>query len=195
AAGAEPVVADVLDRNGLLDALRGLRADAVLHELTALASAPMGYRSMHATNVLRTTGTAHLLDAARQLGARRFVTQSIVFGYGYGRSEGTVDETAPFGVPDGTGVDATLLALAENERAVREADGIERIALRYGLVYGLDADSVRRMRRRRMLPVTDSTGSVPITRRRLQHRGRRPRADLAQPRRGRCGRARRTSAR
>lgn len=161
-AGAHPVLADVLDRGGLLGALRGHRADAVLHELTALASAPTGYRSMHQTNVLRTTGTAHLMDAARELGAARFVTQSIVLGYGYRAHRGELDESAPFGEPDGTGADETLSALAENERVVLGAGDIEGVSLRYGLFYGRDAATVRRMLRRRMLPVTGSTGSVPF---------------------------------
>jgi nucleoside-diphosphate-sugar epimerase len=162
AAGADPIVADVLDRDALLGALRDRRADAVLHELTALATAPTRYASMHATNVLRTTGTAHLLDAARELGATRFVTQSIVFGYGYGARPGVLDESAPFGEPDGTGADETLAALAENEGRVLGADGIEGVALRYGLFYGLDAGTVRTMLRRRMLPVGRSEGAIPL---------------------------------
>ena len=38
-------------------------------------------RGITATNALRTTGTGHLLEAARLLGAARFVTQSMIFGY------------------------------------------------------------------------------------------------------------------
>jgi len=162
ATGVEPVVADVLDREALLGALGGRRADAVLHELTALSSAPTSYRSMQATNVLRTTGTAHLIEAARRMGATRFVTQSIVFGYGYGPRPGVLDESAAFGRPDGTPVDPTLAALAENESAVLGAEGLEGIALRYGLFYGRDADTVRRMLHRRMLPVGPSSGSIPL---------------------------------
>jgi len=160
--GVEPVLADVLDRDALLTALRGRRADAVLHELTALRSAPMRDRSMHATNVLRTVGTRHLLEAAHELGARRFVTQSIVFGYGFGAIPGTVDETAPFGVPGPHDAVETVEALAENERLTLGTDGIEGVALRYGLFYGRDADTVRRMLRRRMLPVTSHDGALPL---------------------------------
>src|SRR3982074_536041 len=73
AAGSAAVVADVLDRDGLLRALDGARADAVIHELPALTKAPMRAKDMEATNRLRTTGTAHLLEAAEALGAKRFV--------------------------------------------------------------------------------------------------------------------------
>ena len=160
--GVEPVVADVLDRDALIAAVSGHRADAVLHELTALRSAPTHDRSMHATNVLRTTGTRNLLDAARAVGARRMVTQSIVFGYGFGAHQGVLDEAAPFGVVDPSQPRETTAALAENERLVMNAEGIEGIALRYGLFYGRDAPMIERMLRRRMLPVSSWAGDVPL---------------------------------
>src|SRR4030095_11282775 len=80
--GAQAVVADVMDRENLLTAVRDVRADAVIHELTALGTTKMR-EAMQGTNALRTTGTANLLAAARAVGAHRFLTQSIVFGYGY----------------------------------------------------------------------------------------------------------------
>ncbi len=162
ALGVRPIVTDVLDRGSVLPAVRGIRADAVIHQLTALGSPPTHHRSMHATNVLRTEGTRTLVDVARQVEARRFVTQSIVFGYGFGRHPGILDERAAFGVPAGDATDETVEALAENERIVRHIDGVEGIALRYGLFYGRDAATVRRMLQRRMLPVPIHGGSVPL---------------------------------
>ena len=160
--GARPIVVDVLDRGALLPAVRELRVDAVLHQLTALSSAPTHHRSMRATNVLRTEGTRNLVEAARLAGARRIVTQSIVFGYGFGRHPGTLDERAAFGVPAGDATDGIVEALAENERLVRQAENMEGVALRYGLFYGRDADAVRRMLRRRMLPVATAGGALPL---------------------------------
>jgi len=161
--GSASIVADAMDREGLLAALAGVRADVVLHELTALASAPTHYRSMKATNDLRTTGTANLVEAARLVGARRMVTQSIVFGYGYRRAHpAPVDESAPFATPEGAPVDTVHAALASTEQQVRDAEGLEGIALRYGLFYGRDAAPVRRMLGRRMLPVTRSEGVIPF---------------------------------
>src|SRR5689334_14668134 len=58
-AGAEAVVADVMDRESLLAAVRGVRADAVMHQLTALGTTKV-WQAMQGTNALRTTGTAHL---------------------------------------------------------------------------------------------------------------------------------------
>src|SRR4051794_25098781 len=117
---------------------------------------------MRATNELRTRGTAVLVEAARLVGATRMLTQSIVFGYGFERPHpGVLDESAPFGEPEGSAVDPVLAALVSTERQVREASGIEGIALRYGLFYGLDADQVRGFLRKRMLPVSRFEGAIP----------------------------------
>ncbi|CAN5124982.1 NAD(P)-dependent oxidoreductase [soil metagenome] len=163
AGGVEPVVADVLEREALLSALRGRRADVVVHEMTALKEAPLFYRSMSATNGLREVGTSHLIDAARAVKATRILTQSIVFGYGFRASHPLpLEESAPFGQAEGGGVDATLAALASTEQQVFEAEGIEGIALRYGLFYGLDADLLAPMLRKRMLPATNWSGRIPF---------------------------------
>jgi nucleoside-diphosphate-sugar epimerase len=54
-AGAEAVVADVMDRENLLTALRQVRADAVIHQLTALGTRKIR-EGIQGTNNLRTTG-------------------------------------------------------------------------------------------------------------------------------------------
>jgi len=77
--GADAVVADVMDHGNLLTAVRDVRADAVMHQLTALGTRNT-WKAIQGTNALRTTGTAHLLAATRTVGAHRFLTQSIVFG-------------------------------------------------------------------------------------------------------------------
>jgi nucleoside-diphosphate-sugar epimerase len=156
--GATPVEADVLDRGGLLRALDGMAADAVVHQLTALRRTPMRHRDMAGTNVLRVTGTANLLAAARQLGAARFVTQSIVFGYGF-RDHGdrTLTEDDPFGVPVGNRLDEHLAAMVATERQALELGGV---ALRYGGFYGPGAGTEQQvtMLRRRAFPVLAGGG-------------------------------------
>lgn len=163
ARGADAVVADVLNRSELLARLRGVRADAVMNQLTALSSPPLRYASMRQTNELRERGTAHLLEVAALVGATRAVTQSIVFGYGYRRRHpGPVDESAPFGVPENLPVDPILAALASTERQVFEAPGIDGVSLRYGLFYGLDRRSMEKLLRRRALPVSTWDGVIPF---------------------------------
>jgi len=152
ALGATPVVADALDRDGLLRAVDGLSADAVVHELTALRTPPRRYSGMTPTNRLRAEGTTNLLAAADVLGAERFVTQSIVFGYGFA-DHGTrvLGEDDPFGVPAGNANDPAVAAMLSAEQQAFTAP--EGIALRYGLFYGGDVDDVRALLARRGLPV------------------------------------------
>ena len=164
AAGAVPIQVDVLSQKELLHALRGHRADAVISEVTALKKMPVAHKDMRATNLLRVEGTRNLLAAARQLGAGRFVTQSIVFGYGYGDWGGRVmTEADPFG-PPGTGrFEEHVAAMRSNEQQVLDAGGIDGIALRYGLLYGPGpaSDAMVDALRRRRIPVIRDAGPLP----------------------------------
>jgi nucleoside-diphosphate-sugar epimerase len=147
--GASAVVADVMDREVLLRAIDGVRADAVIHELTALKKAPATFGAMRATNRLRIDGSLNLVEAAHMVGATKFITQSIVFGYGYA-ALGDVTEQTPFGLPHGDATDAPIAAMVSAERQAFEFGGV---ALRYGLFYGRDIQSMKRMLNRRSLPV------------------------------------------
>ena len=116
---------------------------------------------MDATNELRTTGTANLLDAARAVGATRFVTQSIVFGYGY-RDHGPhlITEDEPFAQPAPGRFGSAITALRAAEEQVFSADEVEGIALRYGGFYGQDSvtNMIVKLVRKRRLPVPMSGG-------------------------------------
>src|SRR4029453_1106503 len=138
-AGAEAVVADVLDRENLLAAVREVRADAVMHQLTALGTRKIR-EGIQGTNNLRATGTAHLLAAARAVGAHRFLTQSVVFGYGY-RDHGprVITEDDPFAEPVTGRLADVVAAIRSTEQQVFSADEMEGIALRYGAFYGQDS--------------------------------------------------------
>ena len=125
----------------------------VLHELTALPKAPIRFSDMDRTNTLRTEGSRNLLEVAKCLGARRFVTQSITLGYGFhDHGDHLVTEADPFGRPEGKRTDAVLEALTEAEGLASQAG--EGIALRYGLLYGGDAPTIVPLLRRRMVPLT-----------------------------------------
>ncbi|MET8832753.1 NAD(P)-dependent oxidoreductase [Micromonospora sp. NPDC004540] len=159
-AGAEAVVADVLDRENLLAAVRDVRADAVVHELTALGTTKMG-EALQGTNALRTTGTGNLLAAARAVGAHRFLTQSIVLGYGYhdhGPREITEDD--PFAEPVGGKLGEAVAAIRSTEEQVFSADEMEGVALRYGFFYGQDrmTSMIVNLVRKRRLPVPSGGG-------------------------------------
>lgn len=136
-AGAHGVVADILDREELLRALDGVRADAVVHEGTALTRTPMAHRDLYPTDRLRTRGTANLLHAARQVGAARFVTQSFLYVYGF-VDHGTVPlaEDAPLRAAGGGSFDVHVAAMRANEEHVLTAPGLDGVVLRYGFFYG-----------------------------------------------------------
>jgi nucleoside-diphosphate-sugar epimerase len=163
AAGAVPVQADVLDPRGLGKALGGQEADAVIAELTALKKTPLWHGDLALTNKLRSKGTTNLLAIAPLLGARRFITQSMVLGYGYGDWGGRVlSEADPFAPPGNGRFEEHLAALRGCEK-VLGATALEGIALRYGLFYGPGAASdvlVSALRRRR-LPVSRASGVLP----------------------------------
>jgi hypothetical protein len=69
------VLVDVLDRDGLLRAVKRQSADAIIHELTVLKTAPARHRGMAPTDRLRIDGTANLLAAPEAIGATTFLTQ------------------------------------------------------------------------------------------------------------------------
>lgn len=161
--GATALIADVLDRDALLRAVDGEHFDAVIHQLTALKKLPTRHSGMTATDTLRTTGSAHLVEVAQATGATRFVTQSIVFGYGY-RDHGSrvLTEDDPFGVLQHDEYDPHIAAMAAAERLATTIPGVEGVALRYGLFYGRDLDRMTAMLRRRALPVTRGSGDIPF---------------------------------
>ncbi|WP_432196281.1 NAD-dependent epimerase/dehydratase family protein [Streptomyces sp. bgisy027] len=155
--------ADLTDRDALLRAVDGHHFDTVIHAATALSRPPMRHRDMHATNALRTEGTAHLVEAARATGARRLVAESMVFGYGYGDHGGhAVTEDDPFG-PRGRSreLERHIEAMRVKEQLTFESPGLDGIALRFGLLYGLGGtDALLPMLRKRQLPVPADHGRV-----------------------------------
>jgi nucleoside-diphosphate-sugar epimerase len=111
ALGAEPVVCDVFDGEGLTRAVQGFAPDMVMHQLTDLPDQldQLGeYRSRN--NRIRIEGTRNLLVAAHAAGAERFLAQSVAWR------------------PEGGGE-----AVDEHERQVLEAGGV---VVRYGVFYG-----------------------------------------------------------
>lgn len=157
AAGADAVVADALDRDRLVDAVRAARPDVVVHQLTSYTTGPDPRKpaTYAATNRLRTQGTHNLVAAAIAAGARRLVAQSVAFLYrpigGWVKSESDepwLDAPGHFGGV----IDAAL----ELERGVTGADGIEGVVLRFGFFYGpgtgygADGGYAEEVRRRRL---------------------------------------------
>jgi nucleoside-diphosphate-sugar epimerase len=165
AAGAEAVVCDAFDAEGLKAAVVAAQPEVVVHLLTAL---PPRFKPksdyLKSTNEVRREGTRNLIDAARAAGARRVVAESIAFLY---RPEGewVKDEEAPAWsdapAPFGDAVDAAL----DMEQQVLGAEGIEGLVLRYGWLYGpgtyydRGGQSAEEVERRRFPIVGKGTGT------------------------------------
>lgn len=155
--GVSVAVADALDRDALIAAVRGAQPTHVIHQLTALPKdAPRRASDLTATNRLRIEGTRNLLDAAIAAGARRFIVGSF----------------APLGAAVSGGAepeDDATVAVRSMESQVLDATGagtIEGVILRYGLFYGLETPSTNAMiemiRKRRLPVVRDDTGKLPV---------------------------------
>jgi nucleoside-diphosphate-sugar epimerase len=157
--GARPVLGDVLDAARIKDVMAEAHPDAVAELLNALPKrGPIRIGELKGTNDLRIRGTAHLLAAATSTGARRFVGESMIFGYGYAKGTQLVTEEDPYEVKTGVaGLDEALGALTSLENQILSGASkgeIEGIVLRLGLFYGPGVGSTEfmaRLLRRRML--------------------------------------------
>jgi nucleoside-diphosphate-sugar epimerase len=168
AQGAEPVVVDGLDRDAVMRAVVSSHPDAIVHQMTALAS----MRSLKhfddefaVTNRLRTEGTRHLLEAAHACGAHKFVAQSYT-GWPNERRGGRVKtEEDPLDSDPPNAMTKTLGAIRALEDMVLNAPGITGTVLRYGSLYGpgtslSDAGEIVKLIRQRKFPFIGSGAGV-----------------------------------
>jgi nucleoside-diphosphate-sugar epimerase len=166
ALGASSVVADLLDAVGIAAAVRRARPEAVINVASRFRHRPLRISQVEPANVLRILGTRNLLAAALGAGARRYVSESMVFVYGYGQHAEPVTEAQPPGTDPRRGLQRILDALAREEHQVAElsAQGrIEGVALRFGLFHGRHAPSTTEMLelvRRRALPLVGDGSAV-----------------------------------
>ncbi|ENQ3108018.1 NAD(P)-dependent oxidoreductase [Bacillus cereus] len=125
--GAKPVVADAFDRNAVFSALEKSQPDVVIHQLTSLSAG-----SSVDNAKMRIEGTENLVDAAKSVGVRRMIAQSISWAYEPGEEPATeedmLDITAPF--PRKTTIEG-IMALEEKVSQMPEF-----VILRYGTLYG-----------------------------------------------------------
>lgn len=111
AAGGQPVVCDVYDRDALIAAVADFEPDLVVHQLTDLPDDAAQLAERAAANArMRTEGTANLIAAATEAGAEKFLAQSIAW--------------APAGRAE---------VIAGHEEAVLDIGGV---VVRYGQLYG-----------------------------------------------------------
>jgi 2-alkyl-3-oxoalkanoate reductase len=136
ALGAQPAIADALDAQAVLAAVREAAPDAVVHQLTSIPSRinPRRMERDFAVNDrLRSEGTRHLVAAARQSGVSRIVAQSIAFAYAPGPPGTVHTEQDPLYLDAPQPFARSARAVHDLEQAVLAADGV---VLRYGYFYG-----------------------------------------------------------
>jgi nucleoside-diphosphate-sugar epimerase len=164
--GADVVEADGLDRDAVLQAVMRAEPEVVIHQLTAL-SGPTDFKrfdeTFALTNRLRTEGLDNLIAAAHAAGVRRVIAQS--FGnWNYARTGGAVKtEEDPLDPHPPKSMRQTMAAIRYLESALAAADGIEGVALRYGMYYGpgtglADEAFLEQVRARRLPIVGDGAG-------------------------------------
>jgi 2-alkyl-3-oxoalkanoate reductase len=171
ALGAEPVVADALDREAVVEAIVRAEPEAVVHQATALSGVfnlKHFSRTFEQTNRLRTLGTDNLVQAARAAGARRFVAQGFA-GWPYasdGRALRTEED--PFEPSPPEEMRSTVDALRDLESVVLGPQGLEGIVLRYGGFYGPGTSlgeggaMVEGVRKRKLPIVGDGAGESSL---------------------------------
>jgi nucleoside-diphosphate-sugar epimerase len=155
--GASVRVADALDREAVIAAVRAAHPTHVIHQLTALPkSGPRRPGDVEATNRLRIDGTRYLLEAAIHSGARRFLA-------------GSYAVLAPREAVTPLSGNAAAAAVASMEQQVLEATAnasIEGVILRYGMFYGLEVPSTIAMidmvRKRRLPVLRNDASQLPI---------------------------------
>lgn len=125
--GARVLLADVYDREAVIEAVAEARPDAVIHQLTSLSEMNFLENSR-----IRKEGTRNLVEAAHEAGVSRIVAQSISWAYepsvGHASEEVPLDLNAP--EPRSRMVDGVFTL----EQAVTAIP--EFVILRYGRFYG-----------------------------------------------------------
>jgi nucleoside-diphosphate-sugar epimerase len=136
--GAGIAIADAFDGEMMRGVFATAQPDVIVNQLTELPSRidPERVTEQFADDDrIRIEGTRNLIVAAQTYGSERIVTQSIAFAYA-STGERVVDEDAPLALDAPPPWGATVSAIAEVERQVMEARGMDGVVLRYGTLYG-----------------------------------------------------------
>jgi nucleoside-diphosphate-sugar epimerase len=137
---------DLLDAAAVTALVHEVRPDAIVHQATALRRLTNNMRRFDRlftlTNQLRTTGTANLIDASRDVGWPRLVAQSFC-GWPWAAVGGPVkSEDAPLESNPPKAFRSTMRAIVDLEQQVLN-DHPSGVVLRYGGLYGPDSSLTR----------------------------------------------------
>jgi len=137
ALGADPVVVDVFDADGLRAAVVAARPEIIIHQLTDLPAgldpAKMG-EAITRNARIRDEGTRNLVEAAKAAGARRLIAQSIAWVYAPGPEPHAETDPLDNAAEGGRGI--SVGGVVALERQVLGASPMTGIVLRYGHLHG-----------------------------------------------------------
>ncbi|MED0960533.1 NAD(P)-dependent oxidoreductase [Bacillus paramycoides] len=125
--GVLPVIADVFNRKEVFSVLKETLPDVVIHQLTALST-----WNLEENARIRIEGTRNLVDAAKNVGVKKIIAQSISWAYESGDKLATETDPLDFYAPMPRQV--TINGIAKLEETVSELP--EAVILRYGTLYG-----------------------------------------------------------
>lgn len=169
--GATPHRADLFDAASLANAAQA--CEVIVRAATHVSTKPRPTEPDGDLNDrIRREGTRALLDAARRVGARRYVQESIAW-------LARPDDGAPFTEKSAPRPDRITASALDAERMAAEAKGLDAVTLRFGFLYGPETAHTRQfaaMLRKRRLPVI-RPGTAPLrssTRRMRRGRWRTP---------------------
>src|SRR3954471_1541189 len=136
--GVNVAVADVFDPEIVRGTMALAEPEVVMHQLTVLPdrlSAAAAAAGFAANDRVRIEGTRVLVEAAAAVGAGRVVAQSIAFAYAP-EGDWVKDESAPLYLDAPSPWGGSVGAVAELERQVLEARGLDGVVLRFGSLHG-----------------------------------------------------------
>ncbi len=136
--GVRAVVVDVFDPEALTRAVAASKPDVVIHQLTDLPAAvdPSKAADFAARNAkIRRDGTANLVRAALDAGARHLIAQSIAWAYAPGNQP--FGENAPLDLAAPAPRNITVGGVVALEHKVlKTPERLTGMVLRYGHIYG-----------------------------------------------------------
>lgn len=144
AAGAEPCLGDLYDRDALIAGMRGCDAVANLATRVPVGKAALRPGSLKEIDRIRLVGSKVVATSAREAGVGHIVQQSLSFIYADTGDE-WIDEQSPI---DLTGATEPVV-VAEHRMARFIESGGTAVSLRFGLVTGNDRNTAWLFRRAR----------------------------------------------
>jgi nucleoside-diphosphate-sugar epimerase len=148
--GAEPVVADVFDREQTARVVAAVSPDVVVSLLMTLPRfGPRRLGDFVEAQILWTSGIPNLLAATQLANVPVFVAESMVFAYGYdrfGSTPLTEDDPYPGPPPLGDAGRPMLNAMRGMEKAILDSSSTTRtrgMVLRYGIFHGQSVPHTR----------------------------------------------------